>query len=59
MSPRLNPLLAPSHEEAAAEAAAHRADQDDETEMEDVEAVPAPRTTRELEAHRLALVKNT
>ena len=63
----LNPLTAPSnvvspaeapHEGAAAETAAHHADEEDDTATEEAMSVPAPllgqSTARELEAHRVA-----
>ena len=66
-SPRLNPLIAPSraepaaeasHQEAAAETAAHHASEEDETAMEGARNVPVPPpsqwTAPELEAHRVA-----
>ena len=67
MSPRLNPLIAPSHvvpaaeashEGAAAETAAHHADEEDDTAIEGAmqfqQNFPGQLTTRELGAHRVA-----
>ena len=52
------PAAEASHAGAAAEEAAHLADEEDETAMEGARAVPAPLpsqpTAEELEAHRVA-----